>query len=562
MTAGPEGGEHKIIVGVDGSRHSVAALRWGAVQAAALSARLEAVNAWEYPASFGWSAVPSDWDPARDMEKVLQDAVRGPSATVAGGGLELSVREGGAARVLLEAARGATMLVVGSRGHGGFAGLLLGSVSANVAEHARCPVLVIFTATGRRRRYRPAADSQRLRRPLPLPARPGGCEAEAMYELLFSLLLRRMGAEAAHRLGFGLIRAAALIPGAGWLLRRWLAPADPVLRVRALGRDLPGPLGLAAGFDKDAVAPDALGALGFAFVEVGTVTAARQPGNPKPRLFRLPADRALINRMGFNNHGAAAAARLRARRGRGLAVGANIGKTKAVPDAGAVADYAESARLLAGTADYLVVNVSSPNTPGLRDLQAARPAPSPDRRPRRAGGARPPPGAAARQDRPGPGRRRRRRDRRPGPRPGPGRRHRHQHHRLPRPPGQRPGADRRGRARRPVGPAATGAFPCTCCGGCAPAPATACCWSHPAGSRPPTTRGSGSGPAPRCYRPTPDSSTAARSGRAASSPAWPAGSGKAGFTTIQQAVGADLSRPETWALPILWREGRVLQGRE
>jgi dihydroorotate dehydrogenase len=193
-----------------------------------------------------------------------------------------------------------------------------------------------------------------------------------MYDLVFRLVLRRVGAEAAHRLGFGLIRAAAAIPGATWLLGRWLGPADPVLRVRALGRDLPGPLGLAAGFDKDALAPDALGALGFAFVEVGTVTARAQPGNPRPRLFRLPADRALINRMGFNNHGAAAAAaRLRARRGRALTVGANIGKTKAVPEAAAAADYALSAGLLAGEADYLAVNVSSPNTPGLRDLQAA-----------------------------------------------------------------------------------------------------------------------------------------------------------------------------------------------
>jgi dihydroorotate dehydrogenase len=192
-----------------------------------------------------------------------------------------------------------------------------------------------------------------------------------MYDLLFSLVLRRLGAETAHRLGFGLICAAGLIPGAGWLLRRWLTPADPVLRVRALGRDLPGPLGLAAGFDKDARGPDALGALGFAFVEVGTVTARPQPGNPEPRLFRLAADRALVNRMGFNNRGAAvAAARLRARRGRRLTVGANIGRTRAVPACAAAGGYAASARLLAGAADYVVVNVSSPNTPGLRDLQA------------------------------------------------------------------------------------------------------------------------------------------------------------------------------------------------
>jgi dihydroorotate dehydrogenase subfamily 2 len=145
-----------------------------------------------------------------------------------------------------------------------------------------------------------------------------------------------------------------------------------VLRVQAFGRDLPGPLGLAAGFDKDALGPDALGAMGFAFVEVGTVTAQPQQGNPRPRMFRLPRDRALINRMGFNNQGAAAAAaRLRSRRSRRLMTGANIGKTKAVPESEAAGDYAASARLLGDVADYLVINVSSPNTPGLRNLQAA-----------------------------------------------------------------------------------------------------------------------------------------------------------------------------------------------
>lgn len=204
--------------------------------------------------------------------------------------------------------------------------------------------------------------------------------AMAMYKLLFSVVFRRVPAELAHRAGFALIRGAAAVPGVSWVLRRWLVPRDPALRVRALGYDLPGPLGLAAGFDKDALGPDALGALGFAFVEVGTVTAQPQPGNPVPRLFRLPAERALINRMGFNNHGAAAAAgRLMARparvagarRSARVLVGANIGKTKCVPESEAAADYAESARLLAPAADYLVINVSSPNTPGLRNLQAA-----------------------------------------------------------------------------------------------------------------------------------------------------------------------------------------------
>jgi dihydroorotate dehydrogenase len=193
-----------------------------------------------------------------------------------------------------------------------------------------------------------------------------------MYRLLFSIFFRHVPAEAAHQVGFGLIRAVAAVPTLGWLLRRWLAPRDPVLRVHALGLDLPGPLGLAAGFDKDARGVDSLGALGFTFVEIGTVTAQPQPGNPTPRLFRLTQDRALVNRMGFNNEGAAAvAARLHARgRGEGVVVGVNIGRTKAVLENEAVADYVTGAALLADVAGYLVVNVSSPNTPGLRNLQA------------------------------------------------------------------------------------------------------------------------------------------------------------------------------------------------
>jgi dihydroorotate dehydrogenase len=190
-----------------------------------------------------------------------------------------------------------------------------------------------------------------------------------MYKLLFSLVFRHIPTETAHHLGFGLIRMVAAVPGLGPLLRWWLLPRDPILRVRALGLELPGPLGLAAGFDKDALGPDALGTLGFTFVEIGTLTARPQPGNQRPRLFRLPADRALVNRMGFNNAGAAAAAsRLRTRSGR-VPVGVNIGKTKAAAEQDTVADYVASARLLADVAGYLVVNVSSPNTPGLRNLQ-------------------------------------------------------------------------------------------------------------------------------------------------------------------------------------------------
>ena len=191
-----------------------------------------------------------------------------------------------------------------------------------------------------------------------------------MYRLLFQYVVRFVPAETAHRLGFGLIRLIGAVPVLRALLRRLLAPRDPVLRVRALGMELAGPLGLAAGFDKDGQGTAALGALGFGFIEVGTVTGQAQPGNPLPRLFRLPADRALINRLGFNNHGAQAAAAVLQRGPRDVPVGVNIGKTKIVSVDAAEADYVWSATALAGVADYLVVNVSSPNTPGLRDLQA------------------------------------------------------------------------------------------------------------------------------------------------------------------------------------------------
>lgn len=190
-----------------------------------------------------------------------------------------------------------------------------------------------------------------------------------MYRLLYWLVLRRLPAEATHRVSFALLRAAVVLPGMAKLMQWIFAPRGPGLRVHAFGRELPGPLGLAAGFDKDAKGVRALLALGFGFVEVGTVTAEPQPGNPRPRLFRLPRDRALINRMGFNNEGAAAAARRLAHRGPGM-VGVNIGKTKRVAEAETIADFTDSARRLAPHADYLVVNVSSPNTPGLRDLQA------------------------------------------------------------------------------------------------------------------------------------------------------------------------------------------------
>ncbi|WP_344778005.1 quinone-dependent dihydroorotate dehydrogenase [Nocardioides panacisoli] len=193
------------------------------------------------------------------------------------------------------------------------------------------------------------------------------------YDVLFRHGLRRVDPEQAHHLGFAAIRAAGpVLHGVDRLERRW-RPDRPV---EAMGLTFPNVLGLAAGFDKLGVGYDALGALGFGHVEVGTVTAHAQPGNPKPRLFRLPDDRAVVNRMGFNNDGASAVAqRLERRRSadRGPVLGINIGKSKIVPDDDApavLADYETSTRLLAPHADYLVVNVSSPNTPGLRNLQA------------------------------------------------------------------------------------------------------------------------------------------------------------------------------------------------
>jgi dihydroorotate dehydrogenase len=184
-----------------------------------------------------------------------------------------------------------------------------------------------------------------------------------IYRTLFDHGFTRTDPEKAHHTAFRAIRAARPVTS---LLR---TPGKPV---QALGLTFPNVLGLAAGFDKNAVGIDGLAALGFGHVEIGTVTGEGQPGNPTPRLFRLPADRAIVNRMGFNNDGAEVVAARLAERGRrpGPILGVNIGKSKVVPEDEAVRDYEKSARLLAPYADYLVVNVSSPNTPGLRNLQA------------------------------------------------------------------------------------------------------------------------------------------------------------------------------------------------
>ena len=177
---------------------------------------------------------------------------------------------------------------------------------------------------------------------------------------LFRPILRALPPETAH-----LLTLAALAAGFGGRA----ATADPpILAQRLWGLAFPNPIGIAAGFDKDGRVPDALLGRGFGFVEIGTVTPRPQPGNPKPRVFRLDADRALINRLGFNSGGLdRLVARLEARRRRGI-VGVNIGRNRDSADA--VADYADGVRRTTALADYLVVNVSSPNTPGLRDLQA------------------------------------------------------------------------------------------------------------------------------------------------------------------------------------------------
>jgi len=191
-----------------------------------------------------------------------------------------------------------------------------------------------------------------------------------MYRFIFTTFLARLDPERAHTLAYRVIQALPTL-GVGAVVRRFTRP-DPRLRVSTLGLEFDSPFGVAAGFDKEGAAIRGLGQLGFGHVEVGTITAKAQPGNEKPRLFRLVADRAVINRMGFNNHGAKDAsvviAKAAARSDRPV-IGINIGKSRVVNVDDAIADYLESTSILAPLADYLVVNVSSPNTPGLRGLQ-------------------------------------------------------------------------------------------------------------------------------------------------------------------------------------------------
>ncbi|MEZ4755543.1 MAG: quinone-dependent dihydroorotate dehydrogenase [Flavobacteriales bacterium] len=191
-----------------------------------------------------------------------------------------------------------------------------------------------------------------------------------MYTLLRPLLFS-MPPERAHHFTFGLLELAARLPGALALTGGAKPPVTAAVEV--MGLKFPSPVGLAAGMDKDAKHVDAMAALGFGFIEVGTLTPKPQPGNEQPRLFRLPADRALINRMGFNNGGVVEAVeRLRKRRP-DIIVGGNIGKNKTTPNEQAVSDYITCFEALYPVVDYFVVNVSSPNTPGLRELQEKGP---------------------------------------------------------------------------------------------------------------------------------------------------------------------------------------------
>lgn len=200
-----------------------------------------------------------------------------------------------------------------------------------------------------------------------------------MYRI-FKPFLFALSPETAHRITYFFLDLAVLFPPTRWLLQRLFCLKDKALEREALGLRFPNPVGLAAGFDKNGQHIRGMACLGFGFIEVGTVTPRPQDGNPRPRVFRLPADRALINRMGFNNEGLdALVEQLKKyhaetqRRGDGPLIGGNIGKNKTTPNEAAESDYLQCFEALFPWVDYFVVNVSSPNTPGLRELQEKEP---------------------------------------------------------------------------------------------------------------------------------------------------------------------------------------------
>ncbi|MEZ4956669.1 MAG: quinone-dependent dihydroorotate dehydrogenase [Saprospiraceae bacterium] len=195
-----------------------------------------------------------------------------------------------------------------------------------------------------------------------------------MYKLILKPILFFFQPEKAHHLTVFLLKITLGIPLVGWLFRKIYEVKDKRLERKVFGLTFPNPVGLAAGFDKDGKYYKAMSALGFGFIEIGTVTPVGQEGNPQPRLFRLPKDKGLINRMGFNNEGVdAMVKRLKKGRPKNLIVGGNIGKNKVTPNEEATRDYSICFEALFPYVDYFVVNVSSPNTPGLRELQEKAP---------------------------------------------------------------------------------------------------------------------------------------------------------------------------------------------
>lgn len=194
-----------------------------------------------------------------------------------------------------------------------------------------------------------------------------------MYQRIIRPFLFQFSPETIHNFTFSFLKIALNIPGISYLIKRSFIVEDPALKRKVFGLDFKNPVGLAAGFDKDARLFNELASFGFGFIEIGTLTPLAQPGNPKPRSFRLPKDKGLINRMGFNNEGLEdAVARLRNNHS-GVIIGGNIGKNKVTPNEDAIGDYEEGFLALFDVVDYFVVNVSSPNTPNLRALQEKEP---------------------------------------------------------------------------------------------------------------------------------------------------------------------------------------------
>lgn len=194
-----------------------------------------------------------------------------------------------------------------------------------------------------------------------------------MYRFFIRPLLFLVDPETIHHFTFNFLKACCSIPGVKSTLSMFYSFEHYKLEKTLFGIRFRNPVGLAAGLDKDAKLVDELSTLGFGFIEIGTITPKAQPGNDKPRLFRLPADEGLINRMGFNNKGAVHAAELLKRRRSNVVIGGNIGKNKVTPNEEAIKDYESCFETLYPYVDYFVVNVSSPNTPGLRDLQEKEP---------------------------------------------------------------------------------------------------------------------------------------------------------------------------------------------